>query len=448
MIYILLAILIGLLIISYLINRRDITAPAVLFSTSFVLAIGLACIFSNYLGLELHSNTFYVISTGVVVFLISSSIAHVILRIVLGKTKTKKREVCYININNNLEIAFIFVEIITLVLSCYALLRIMGSDWGSLLTSIHIYRENTMHKGIEMESFPSYVKLLRVLVSSSGYWFTYVIMQNYSLNKKVKIREIIIVFLSMLSSIVTGGRGVAIYYILSGLVLFFYTNKNYRQKRKERIQVWKLVLIGVIFFALFVISGNLIGRNIKGSYARYFVLYCGAEIKNLDTFLQGAFPTSTHFAQETFITFYRSYGSILGLPLDEYVLYHPFRYVGTVYLGNVSTIFQAFISDFGYVGVISMTAIMAFISQFFYECANREKPGKRPNMIILIYCFVAAMLFFSFFSNKFYEELLSKGLIQNIICWIVMNYVFLRIRVRSRSRVRANSIKREAYTNE
>ena len=94
MIYILLAILIGLLIISYLINRRDITAPAVLFSTSFVLAIGLACIFSNYLGLELHSNTFYVISTGVVVFLISSSIAHVILRIVLGKTKTKKREVC------------------------------------------------------------------------------------------------------------------------------------------------------------------------------------------------------------------------------------------------------------------------------------------------------------------------------------------------------------------
>ncbi|KLD60505.1 hypothetical protein WP50_09840 [Lactiplantibacillus plantarum] len=100
---------------------------------------------------------------------------------------------------------------------------------------------------------------------------------------------------------------------------------------------------------------GLLGREVGSfSKANYLAIYFGAEIKNLDTFIQaGQFPIRPHgtFGAQTFLEFNRTFGKFFGSNATV-ILDLPFQNINGLSLGNVYTTFYAFLYDFGYRGVL------------------------------------------------------------------------------------------------
>lgn len=102
--------------------------------------------------------------------------------------------------------------------------------------------------------------------------------------------------------------------------------------------------------------------------------------------------------------------------------------------GNVYTTFYAYLYDFGVTGVIVLMILMGLISQVLYQKAT--KPSKRNrrysiNLWIIVYSYVFYSLAFSFFSNKFYEGIVSIQFIKYLVFWAMVRYFVERTKFKA-----------------
>ena len=147
---------------------------------------------------------------------------------------------------------------------------------------------------------------------------------------------------------------------------------------------------------------NLLGRNVSKKPFEYVSIYCGAQVKNLDIFLQNKDSISKNniWGSQTFIYLVKSYGEKIGFKgYEPYKLDLPFQKVGDNDLGNVYTTFYPYIYDFGYVGEFILVLIMSIISHLVYESIKIRKVDKNYNVLILSYGIIVSSLALSFFSN-------------------------------------------------
>ena len=101
MIYIQLIILLLIMIAAYYLNHHDYMAPGFIFATSFAFSTFWACMYAKEWGLGLHDNTFLVIISGVIVFVIVSGMVHM---------RYNKRRKHFINSNHNVDIQAIKIK--------------------------------------------------------------------------------------------------------------------------------------------------------------------------------------------------------------------------------------------------------------------------------------------------------------------------------------------------
>ena len=93
-------------------------------------------------------------------------------------------------------------------------------------------------------------------------------------------------------------------------------------------------------------------------------------------------------------------------------------------LGNVYTIYYSFISDLSYLGLFIFIPIMSLVSQIIYKSAlkfnrfNGNKPG--ASIFLVLYGYMISKIIFSFFSNRFYENILSMGTIWCLLFWWIV----------------------------
>jgi oligosaccharide repeat unit polymerase len=121
----------------------------------------------------------------------------------------------------------------------------------------------------------------------------------------------------------------------------------------------------------------------------------GAEIKNLDIYLENPFEGNQMAGSQTFGVILSWISKRLHLGWNvETVL--PFQKVGGISLGNVYKVFYAYIYDFGYVGAAILTMVFAVLVQLIYEYATLERKRK-INFRIILNSYVLSLVVFSFF---------------------------------------------------
>ena len=107
----------------------------------------------------------------------------------------------------------------------------------------------------------------------------------------------------------------------------------------------------------------------------------------------------------------------------------PFRSINGHTLGNVYTIFYAFMYDGGLVGVLCFTGLMAIICQLVFNKAIQERDNSKIDIWVVIYSYLCCCLIFSFFSNTFYEQVFNYGFLKFIIFWNGLKLIFDKIRI-------------------
>lgn len=433
MLVLLVFLLSGLLVANYVMNDKEILAPSVIFSASFLLSCLWALMYQNKWDLNLHMNTFFVILGGVLEF---SLIAYGV-----STYFNNKRTIQYyddlksatnpVTVSDLKIVLVILIEIVAIFYTIHEVKIIAPAD--SLSASIYSYRSRAIDPiaSLSLPSSPKSLGWLRSITEAAGYFFAYLLARNVVLYKKVSLKYLVIILLSICSDLLLGSRTGSFTLMICFLVYMysFYKQKNHW---KSDGNIKAILIYGAVFLVIMLIFqslATLLGRSVNQmSKIDYLALYVGAEIKNLDIFLQsGSFPIHTgYFGGQTFIALNKVYAHIVGNPNLKLTLDIPYQHINGYSLGNVYTTFYSYIYDFGYIGVPVLTGLMAFLSQYFFERVKLIGNTLKVSIFLLIYSKIVANLALSFFSNKFYEELFTTSFLKLIIFWALFNLLFFK----------------------
>lgn len=430
MIYILFICLIIVLIINYFWNKKDIISPAFVFALSFTFSCAWAVLYSQRWRLNtFHLNTFLVILGGVIWF---SLICFVIKMIFRKKyyeknESVKKTELMPIKINTLTKVFCLLLFLSVIFISINSVINLVDGSWSNIPAALSRY--DAINKFSEKQiGLPQIVWVFQLIVNALVYVCIYILINNYLCTKKFDFLLMFNILIGACVNLTTGGRNGFVNVLLAIFAIFMLLYKkcaNEKVNINKRTIILTTIIVPVIFLIGFPFSVRLMGRkNIKNP-TEYLSIYCGAEIKNLDIYLEertnGTDKNSGK--NQSFIYFNKWIGENLGYDVN-YKLDLPFRSVGGYGLGNVYTTFYQYIYDYGYWGVVFCVAIMALILQIVYEMCLKVELKKEPSILIILYGYMFSSIVFSFFSNKFYEQNFSNILIYNIIIWVLIKYVF------------------------
>lgn len=429
MIYLQLGLLFALVLFAYQINHHDYLSPGFIFATGFCFSSLWACMYAKEWQLGLHGNTFAVITGGVFEFIFVSSLVH---SLYYRRGKAYKNPVyegeTVIRIAGwklNLFIAF---EAVIIVWYIVFLLK-RGSYAGNLTESIYGLR-NERIEGEMAQSMPAILQSANYILISAGYWFGFVLVNNYSAEKKINWRATLITGLAFAFTLIEGGRNNSIN-ILLGIFVFGALLRKKKTGFRDRLRLKTMVKIGLlasVSMYMMVYFAKALGRKLLFTPMYYLAIYCGADIKNLDIFLNSTWHAPRYFGEQTFVNLVKAFGRLFIQDFDQYYAINPYQKANGYYLANVYTTFKAFIHDFGYAGMIVLVAVMAVICQVVYEKALETRTGNHPGFFVLMYGFLFNTILFSFFSNKFYENLFSLRFARYAVFWFLFSLFFCRIR--------------------
>jgi oligosaccharide repeat unit polymerase len=163
-------------------------------------------------------------------------------------------------------------------------------------------------------------------------------------------------------------------------------------------------------------------------------VYIGAPLKLLDLYLYTDYTDVTNMPLG-FATFQNIYSWIaLKLNIVNWQVINlglEFRVDNFAFLGNVYTTFRPFMMDFGFIGVVFFSSIMgAFSAVFYYLIKYKRSLWNRSNIdyYTIFYGYLFCQILFSFFANRFYNNIFSFNMMKNIILCFIFEYIFIKSR--------------------
>lgn len=412
---------------NFFINNKELTSPAVLFSFSFVILMIFA--FINYSDLGLYSlnwRTSFVIIIGILSFMLGTlPFVKMTNRISFFFNKEKGVRINQKVSVNKLLIFLLFGFFILILNIKY--LGISAENYSSILGDI---RDSTVNSGSGI--LPKYLVFSNMIMLMGGIFFSIELPRFFIEKDYIKVFFSLVIFLlSILISFSGGSRGSSLILIIS--LIFNSILESYKNNKLKKIKISSIIkvfLIIIVLLYLFKESAVILGQTQVAdfSFSRYILLYVGAQLKNLDMALtyQNIINSSNVFGQETFRSFVKFFSNLIGSGLyGDYKLFLPFNYYNGISLGNVYTTFYPFLRDFGYFGVIICSMFMGVISEYLYYLAkkfNSWNDGVSIWNILLSWS--SFCLLFSFFSNKFYENIFSLDILNYIVASIVVLIFF------------------------
>ncbi len=258
-------------------------------------------------------------------------------------------------------------------------------------------------------------------------------------SSKYRIHKILIALnlvIGMSGTVLTGGRTNILYDIISlaicGYICYQYTVQWRGGLLPKRVMII-LTVIASIFTLSFVNLGTLLGREESEDPVSIILsIYCGAEIKNLDDYIQHPFSQGNEAglpAQYTLCGIYDEIdvrlGGKTGTRLNQPDL--RFNSYGNYPLGNVYTTYFNFILDFGVFGAILFTGFMAWLCAFLYRKSvfSFFWLTGRLNLWLLYFVYkVPGACILSFFANKFFENISVMGTLRTLAYWMVLVFLF------------------------
>ena len=422
--------------VCFLTSQKIILTPQMCFALCFLPGIIYACFYVNAWDLHPSPLTLITMIGGTAFFAIISILLSKILKkrtisaIIIDGVNTDYLNHGFYKIRLSfiVLIAYTCIQLLTLLM-LYRFLTSLTS--GSLSEAIFYFRHARVFTNNTIE-VPGFLGLLKYFVYSTGYITGYILIHSivykYWCYQPLLILNIL---LSVASDMLFGAR-TGTFQLLIAMAIEFYIIYGKKSGWKVKINKKILLIAGVAIIALIVgfkDIGNLLGRQSERENGEYLSVYIAAEIKNLDTFIREGNFGSDISTNQTLVNFI----NLIAAKTGHNEWYHkvdiPFRSINGHTLGNVYTIFYAFMYDGGLVGVLCFTGLMAIICQLVFNKAIQERDNSKIDIWVVIYSYLCCCLIFSFFSNTFYEQVFNYGFLKFIIFWIGLKLIFDKIRI-------------------
>lgn len=412
-----------LLIINFIISWkhfRDIIAPPVIHVLGLLLASLISSIYMTEWGMdEMFLTTGIILGICPLVFTICC----------LLLSKQENENVIETNQYDRLDLRKFFIPILLIgflnILVCVLKLIIIRQSFSSSLNFSELLfavRISTM-KEDESLQYPQMIiwasNLCNFFFYITSWLLAYCFLTKERINK-ILIIPIIIHFASIaFEGALTGAKGSSIQPIACAIFTIMLLRRNSGIVFNMNLKIiTRGVLLVSVLAILFKGYSELLGRNTSNheSSGDMFAEYMGAEIKNLDIFVSSNKNYNIkEFGGTTFRYLYKDISHNFKIP-DIYT----FNEWKNHSLGNVYTEYYPYYIDFGLLGCIIMSVILATISMFFY---NRSKQSfNRINLFELLYPLISYGLFMSFFDNFLANYIFRIGFVKLVIYLYIITW--------------------------
>ena len=422
--FLILLVLISQLFIIKLVERRVVLTPAFCFTVSFIPQILFAFLWVDKWEILLSIDTMIVYIGGIIVFNVFSILFHYFF------THNKKKAMPDICDSTNMKIVDSWKLIVCLAFQTFALyvtikeLLFLGNG-RSLVESINYYGFSNKLIGLRMSGFAGKLNLIS---GASGYIWVYYLLHSWIYRyRNHSILLMANIVLSVIHLSITGSRGGVLVLFLAGLVAaYFVWSEKSKWRRKIPIQyVAGVFVVFIIIIVSFQSSLALFGRTTSGSLLEYIGRYLSAELKNLDIYIRaGKYGPVSVDRWQTLNSILAYFAKTLGFQRAESDAF-AYLTVNGFALGNVYTAFYTYVYDLGLWGIIVFSPIMAFVCELsFYYAVYKKSVRFKINISKIAYAYICGNVLFSFFSNKFFEQVIHTGFVWYLGIWILLR-VFL-----------------------
>lgn len=424
-----------LAIISMIIFKRDFLAPSVLITLSFFVAT--LCAFFNSENWNFSNPLLIlIIISGLISFIFCSYMIFIFDSKIKRKTKIRIKPIMINEIeipNYKLYIYLIFQIVLYMIalfyiikstgsgLSLHFLSQIIGSYYEAKRNGMTIYSSQLVNIG-------------QILNMSGIYLLIFIAVNNLLIKKKNSNLLYINIIIGIIGSTLDGTRTAAFMYIIATIIIYIaLINKKNGWKRNIKLSfIIKMLIISIFLVYFFLLLASLQGRELSDvPVIDVISSYLGAPLKNLELFLNEGRISTGVFGGETFMSTYSWLYSKTGNILYDVPSLYKYRWIAGKGIGNVYTIFMPIYNDFGFYGVIIILGSMGLISQKVYNIIKFKRKNIMVDYTIIIYSYIAFSVIFSFFSNKFFESVISRAGIYFIIGLLFFDFCFFKVRIKN-----------------
>lgn len=435
MLYLLFAITSGFTVYNYFLAKKDLLNPAVIFPLVFLIAELTCIIEQKNFDITLHYQTVLVVTAGLAAFTLVAFGLDKLFRVKSAR-KLKPAVIKPIRFHIFWKVCLLVVQVLAIFFFIIYLNRLAAAagESGSLGASIQLYDKLTKFQTgrfAELNvAYPMIYRICNPIGEAGAYLSCYLLVNNYVAEKKVDWFYLASVGLQAVLIVLNGSRSPLFRIITMILILFYLIKiKNSSKAVKKRFALIALVVLAVTAAAfvllLFVMRKDVVGEN---GIMEYLFIYTGAPLVNLDTFItSGKTYDIYQFGQYTLWNLYQyleklTGNSWFGTPNIMYFTHS----ANGIEIGNVYTMFYGPYVDFGWWGIIPVTAVMAFYYMFSYIFITQRRPYKNGEFSFSLFFFAYLYndLIMSFFSGRFFGTITNPPFLKLAVIVVVVMLVY------------------------
>lgn len=377
-----------------------------------------------------HFNTFLVVSLGVTLFNIISTLCF-----------NYKNVSKIIPCENHLHLKSVKTEIVYIIAFFLFLVciweyrqKIEITNASSISNALYELDFDYKFGNRSSAQLPILLRNLILIRTVVCLYFSYLLAKMFALKKFCSnFYAVLIVWcIGIIGAFLSGSRGNAVTILLFSIfvwsVIKTLSSPAFRVMNMKKAITF--CLISVMSLSLFVKSTEWVGRSLYSWSSEYYLaIYCGAEIKNLDIYINEKQSERDYFGQYTLGKFY---AEIIKSKMnrDESLDHVQFREVKGHLLGNVYTAFQNYYADLGYWGVFLFVGIMAVITNYlFINSLNKKVLYKRFDFVLFMYAYLSTTVAYSFFHERFYNTI-SWYTVKMLIELYIINTILKRYTIK------------------
>lgn len=427
-IYLLLELIILIFIMSLVITR-DIFSPACIMCETYILATFCAILSIDKWNVNIHNNTVFIITLGIISFVMVSLIINIYYKNKIKVEKTK--ELKFIKYHKKTMLFLIAIQGACLLVYLYFFIKALG-DLSKFNSLNYLMRYFRFFVDAEKD-IPTSVNQLLKYSKALAYICGYIFVHNKFIEIKTKKNAhdnylLLAIGIFMITSLLTAGRFEMMILILSLVVMWYIVMLYYNNKGLTINTFVKLVFVLILAILLFSVSKTIVGRQGNGSVVDDFAEYFGGSIQIFDVYLQEEIEVPDK--QELFsgaLKLLRQF-KLIETPMVDTGLATYVEANGVV-VGNVYTGLRRMHHDFGVFGVMIFQMLMSLIITVYYERIKSMKEIDNISLSIIFYSAISFSVFLHSYSEFFFSTIISFNYIAFFILLYVIKYCVTRIKI-------------------
>ena len=415
-------------------NEFELFAPVPIAFLGFTVSILLAIVgLTSWNTYTLSARTWFIVLTGFIAMSLAGLSVSMVEKRYLVYPQHMKHSISLIVIDKTKSIIIILIVVLAIVIRIIESYR-LGADLGIEASSYAdlsqrlrhaistLYSTNAVKEGIgfslverELEKCVNMIGFIAAFLAANS------IKDGYSANeRKSLVFPVIILLLCSIFQILSGGRGMIFYWVISFFVyLSFHLYKDNHIERRKDIS-FRLLMAGIVFgvfVAIFMyFAGGLVGRKARSSIIEYVSFYFGGSIPSLSILCDSILPTESIANGPTYV-FHSVYLLLLKVHLiNELPAYSVFWVDCGGHTSNIFTCFGRYYVGYGLLGTFLLSFLSMVLLTIFYRWARYRNT---PELTVLA-GYLCAYTFDCAREEFLFSRLIGSTQIINVLLLIVL----------------------------